>query len=229
MGSKIDLPKEIANLNDLAVDGMTRHENSILHNVPDTLAEKGTIAVTLFLYFMDNETINPWTGKPTHLNIEESYIASGVYGVEHLEKVYDVTNEEVEVRRRDGTSVIEYQTVYTVLDRAENMRIRAEALRYWTNNNLNNHFREMQEIKRGNIEFTELLKVAIENDALKPGDTVNRRMAIDIHGMKNKHANRSINIYLDGGGDKHNREIISSTGNDNYDLGLTLEADVIDE
>lgn len=229
MGDRIDLPKEIANLSDLAVDGLERHENSILHNVPDTLAEKGTIAVTLFLYFMDADIVNPWTGKKTHLNIEESFIASGVYGEEHLEKVYSVEEVEVEVRRRDGTSVIEYETVYEVIDRAENMRIRAEALRYWNNNNLNSHFKEMQEVKRGNIPFSELLAMAIETDALRPGDTVNRRMAIDIHGMKNKNANRNINIYLDGGGSKHNKEIAETTGNDNYDLGLTLEADVIED
>lgn len=228
MGDRIDLPKEIANLQDLSLDGTVRHENSILYNVPDTLAEKGTVAVTVFLYFMDSDTINPWTGNKTHLNIEESFIASGVYGVNHLENVYFVEEKEVKVKRRDGTSVIEYQTVYEVIDRAENMRIRAEALRYWTKNNLNNHFKEMQEIKRGNIEFSELLKVAIENDALRPGDIANRKMAIDIHGMKNKNANRNINIYLDGGGAKHNKEIVESTGNDNYSLGL-MEAEFVEK
>jgi hypothetical protein len=87
------------------VDGVERYENSILSNVPSGLADKGILAVRLFHYFLDSETKNVWTGKQTMLDLEESYIMSGVYPEKHLETVYKVWLEPQEVRRKDGSTV----------------------------------------------------------------------------------------------------------------------------
>jgi hypothetical protein len=214
------LPTEQASLEDVMVDGVERYENSILSNVPSGLADKGILAVRLFHYFLDSETKNMWTGKPTMLDLEESYIMSGVYPEKHLETVYKVWLEPQEVRRKDGSTVTEYETKYAILNRKEDMRIRTEARKYWNENGLDQFFLEAQQYKRGNIPFIDQLKFAIETDALKPGDTANRKMAMDIHGMKNKFGQAQINVYVDGGGKHLARTIIESSGNDNFNLGI---------
>ena len=214
------LPTEQASLEDVMVDGVERYENSILSNVPSGLAEKGILAVRLFHYFLDSETKNEWTGKPTMLDLEESYIMCGVYPEKHLETVYKVWLEPQEVRRKDGSTVTEYETKYKVLNRKEDMRIRTEARKYWNENGLDQFFLEAQQYKRGNIPFIDQLKFAIETDALKPGDTANRKMAMDIHGMKNKNNKLTINVFRDGNGSKLARTIIDSSNNDVYELGI---------
>lgn len=214
------LPEEVSTIQDIAVDGVKRHENSILSNMPSSLAQKGILAVRLFNYFLDSDAKNDWTGKPTLLDLEESYIMCGVYPDEHLQKVYKTWQEEVEVRRKDGSTLIEYVTKYKVINRSEDMRIRTEARKYWNSNNLDQYFIEAQQYKRGNIPFVDQLKFAIETDALKPGDVQNRKMAMDIHGMKNKYGQTLINVFVDGKGNQLAKTIVESSGNDNFNLGI---------
>lgn len=49
------------------------------------------------------------------------------------------------------------------------------------------------------------------------------KMASDILGMKGKTNLMQINLYKDGGGNKHNQTVIDVSGNDNYDLGIDVE------
>ena len=74
-----EMLEEEVGLVDLGLDGLSRHENSILVNVPKGLAEKGSLAVSVFMYYMDSENINEFTGNRTYMNVEEAYISSGVY------------------------------------------------------------------------------------------------------------------------------------------------------
>lgn len=219
------LPTEQATLEDVMVDGIERYENSILSNVPSGLADKGILAVRLFHYFLDDDTVSSWTGKKTMLDIEESYIMSGVYPDEHLKKVYDVKIEEREVKQRDGSTTTEYVSVYKVLNKKEDFRIRVEAKKYWYDNGLDQYFQEATQYKRGNIPFADQLKFAIETDALKPGDVQNRKMAMDIYGMKNKNSKNTINVYVDGGGNKLVKGIASSSNNKMLELGLEDDED----
>ena len=214
------LPEETVSLKDIAVDGVERYENSILSNVPTGLADKGIVAVRLFHYFLDSETKSEWTGKQTMLDLEESYIMSGVYPDEHLKTVYSAITKYREVRDKEGKTYDEPYLEYKVLDRKEDMRIRVEARRFWANNQLDTYFQEAQQYQRGNIPFSDQLKFAIETDALKPGDIQNRKMAMDIHGMKNKNNKLTINVFRDGNGSKLARTIIDSSNNDVYGLGI---------
>lgn len=219
-----DMPTEQATIDDIAVDGLVRHENSILANVPNGLADKGIVAVRLFHYFLDGDTVCEFTGKKTMLDLEESYIMSGVYSDEHLWSVYQKIEKEVE-KSKGGTTWVEYEYEYKVLNRNEDMRIRSEARRFWMEHQLDTMFLEAQQYKRGNIPFTDQLKFAIETDALRPGDTANRKMAMDIHAMKNKFGGVQINVYHEGKGKQLNKTIIEASGNDNYDLGLDYNDD----
>lgn len=211
---EIKIPKEVVTLEDLAVDGTRRYENAILQSVPTSLSNKGLLAVRVYMYFMDDSAIFEFTGKKTFMNIEESYLMSGVYPDSHFDEVYEVEIKEFE--RPDGT--LGYANKYKILDRREDKRLRAEALKFWQDNDLDVHFSEMAEIKRGKIPFQELLKFAIETDALKEGDIQNRKMAIKIHGLENKNSKNTINVYVDGGGNHLSKAVTLSSGNQAYQL-----------
>ena len=217
----MDFKEEVVGLEELAVDGVRRYENSIMSSLPNSLSEKGIVAVRTFLNFMDNDMISEYTGKKTYLNVEESYIMSGVYSDEHLNDTYRVeVVEEVSIDKKTGQEKMVYGKLYFVNYKKEDLRIRTEALRYWADNALENHFAEMLEVKRGRIPFQDLLKFAIETDALKEGDIQNRKMAIDIHGMKNKNNKQTINVYVDGGGNRLATSIAESSNNKFLGLGL---------
>lgn len=202
------MKEEVVTIEDLAVDGIRRHENSILANVPKALAEKGVLATTLFMYYMDQESKNEWTGKKTFMNVEESYIASGVYSDEHLENVYRTWEETIEVKRRNGDTIEEYVTKYEVLDKREDKRIRAEALRYWQSNGLASHFEEVAIMKIGGIQADKLIQNLVITKALADGESQEFyvKQAIDIMGMKVKDKKIEINLRKLGG-----QEIIETT------------------
>lgn len=202
-----DLPSEYVGLKDIAVDGLQRHENSILANVPSSLAEKGILAVRLFMYFMDQDTISDYTGRRTYMNVEESYIMSGIYDDEYLKKVYYTYEVEIE-KESKGVKWIDYETRYKVINRKEDMRIRSEAMRYWTENGLASYFDQIAIAKMGNIDPEKLLRTQIVNDALRDGENqiANRKMAIDILGMKMKKKTEALNLKSRGGA-----EIIETT------------------
>ena len=200
--------KEVATIEDIAVDGLRRHENSILANVPKALAEKGVLATTLFMYYMDQESRNEFTGKKTFMNVEESYIASGVYSDEHLQKVYRTWEETIEVRRKNGDTIEEYVTKYEVIDKKEDKRIRAEALRYWQQNGLASHFEEVAVLKIGGVPAESLYRNLIITKGLEDGENqpFYVKQAIDILGMKVKDKKIEINLRRMGG-----QEIIETT------------------
>lgn len=202
------MKEEVVRIQDIAIDGIRRYENSILADVPKALAEKGVLATTLFMYYMDSESENEWTGCKTFMNVEESYIASGVYPDEHLAKVYYPYEEAVVTRQRDGSSVEGYVMRYKILDKKEDKRIRTEALRYWQSNGLATHFEEVAVAKIGGIQAEKLLQNLIITKALKEGDdqTFYVNKAIDILGMKVKDKKLEINLRKLGG-----QEIIEAT------------------
>ena len=211
---EIKMPTEVVTLEDIAVDGARRYENAVLESVPFNLRNKGILAVRMYMYFLDKDAVFEYTGKKTFMNIEESYLMSGLYNDEHFDSVYEV--EVKEFQNQDGT--IGYANKYKILNRREDMRMRAEAIKFWKDNDLDIHFSEMVDIKRGNIPFESLLKFAIETDALKEGDVQNRKMAMKIHGLENKGTKPMINVYVDGGGKHLSKEISQSSGNEAYQL-----------
>ena len=164
-------------------------------NVPKGLAEKGSLAVSVFMYYMDSENINEFTGNRTYMNVEEAYISSGVYSDSYLEKVYGVEIKEVE-KFKGGSSYIDYEEKYYIKNKRENQRIRAEAMRYWQDNNLSTFFEEIALLKMGNIDTKNFLRVQIIQDALREENQIaNRKMAIDIR-YEVKKQSEAINLKL---------------------------------
>lgn len=213
---EIKMPTEVVTIEDMSLDGTRRYENALLEGVPSSLRDKGILAVRVYMYFMDDSAIFEYTGKKTFMNIEESYLMSGIYPDSHFDEVYEV--EVKEFVKPDLT--IGYANKYKILDRREDKRLRAEAIKFWQDNELDIHFAEMVEVKRGKIPFQDLLRFAIETDALKEGDVQNRKMAIKIHGLENKNSKQTINVYVDGGGQHLAKQTVLTSGNSAYQLDL---------
>lgn len=207
MDKMVFLEEEVASIEDLAIDGVKRHENSILANVPKGLSEKGVLATRLFMYFMDKECVSEWTGKKTFMNVEESYIMSGVYPENHLGRVYQNVERTVTIRNRDGSEMEDVVFDYKVVDKKEDMRIRSEALRYWQQNGLEMFFDQVAVEKMGGINPEKLIRYNIVEKSLTDGDEQLQytKLAIDILGMKVKEKKEIINLRKSGG-----QEIIKS-------------------
>jgi len=197
------LDQEVATAEDYVLDGEKRHENSILVNVPNELREKGALAVTLLMNFLSNEIISDYTGKNTYMNIEESYIMSGVYPKQHLEKVYKKFKKTVTMRQR-GLEWEEDIIKYEIIDQRENLRIRSEAIRYWNDNGLQSFFTQLVDEKFGNIPLKQLITFKIFDKALSENENDGKylKMSMDILGLKKeKAATTVINIKSRGGGE----------------------------
>jgi len=199
---------------DTMLYGNQRHENSIVQFVNKELAEKGVLATTLFTLFMDKDYINPYTGKHTYMNIEESYICSGVYSDKYLEEVYHVYEKEVE-KQEKGVTWTDYETVYEIKDAKKNRKIRAEAVHYFNREGLGQFFHSTLIEQLGSIPIQDLLKSAMIKDALFSEDVrdknTNRKMLIDVYGMKVVKHDQTINLRKRGGGEII-EDIASTTG-----------------
>lgn len=211
---------------DTKLYGDVRHENSIVNYVSNDLAEKGKLAVVLMSLFMDNKYVSPYTGKKTYMDIEESYICSGVYDEKELDKVYDAKEVEVEVYDKQGNTRIEYEIKYEVLDKQRDRLIRAEGISYFNKNGLGSFFHSMLIEKMGGIPIADLVKTGIYNSALFAEDSKerdrNRRMAIDVLGLKVKKQETTINLRKHGGGEVI--EAIASTDGAGF-LGGSINLD----
>jgi hypothetical protein len=133
---------------------------------------------------------------------------SGIYPDSHLDEVYEIKEIEQEFTKHGSITWTEYIKTYKISNRKEDMRIRAEAKRYWESNGLESFFDQVAIEKFGGIDPEKLLRYSIITDAVRSGDnqTVNRKMAIDILGMKVKNKVDDVNLKTRGGG-----EIIETT------------------
>ena len=93
----------------------------------------------------------------------------------------------------------------------------------WKKNNLKEISKSMREIMTNDgYRDDELLEQKIVSDAMSDSrdsfTMQNRRLAVDIKGMKKPQGLQQINVYLKGGGKEANRDIVAVTKNEAYDL-----------
>ena len=93
----------------------------------------------------------------------------------------------------------------------------------WKTNNLKEISKTMREIMTNDgFRDNELLEQKIVSDAMsdnRDSFTIqNRRLAIDIKGMKKPQGLQQINVFLNGGGKEANKEIVEVTKNEVYTL-----------
>ena len=128
-----------------------------------------------------------------------------MYDEKELDKVYEAKEVEVEVYDKQGNTRIEYEIKYEVLDKQRDRLIRAEGISYFNKNGLGSFFHSMLIEKMGGIPIADLVKTGIYNSALFAEDSKerdrNRRMAIDVLGLKVKKQETTINLRKHGGGE----------------------------
>jgi hypothetical protein len=106
--------------------------------------------------------------------------------------------------------------------------IRKHAMSVWKQANLKEISNSMKVLITNNgYKDDELLKQKIMSDALSSDKSTftmqNRRLAVDINGMKKPMGLQQINVYLEGGGEKANEIIVKTSGNKVYDLIPDIE------
>lgn len=190
-------------------------------NLPQKYMVLSEIEQKMVLLFIDKDFIEPHSGKKTENNAFISFLAS-YHNQIVVKKLYK--DEETTIGfDKFGNKLTE---TYKILDSEElplYTKLKTHATMLWKTNNLKEISKTMREIMTNDgFRDTELLEQKIVSDAMsdnRDSFTIqNRRLAIDIKGMKKPQGLTQINVYLKGGGKEANKEIVDSTKNVVYDL-----------
>lgn len=148
-------------------------------------------------------------------NAEE--IANSVWSVKKS-LMYDARGE-----------VIGEHTDLIVKDRMLYAKWKMRAVKFWNDNNLESHLQSVRDILVGNVSREKEFEDAIFNDAMN-GETpairnTNRKMYMEIKGMKNVKKTRDINVYTRGGGKERSESLKDTLGIDKFSISDILEVD----
>lgn len=189
-----------------------KEENQL--GVPSTFYQLTPQEQSMLMFYLSSDFVHPVTNKRTHMNVLQSYIAAYVSD-DDIGKVWEI---------------IESPNGETKLGKIKNYKkhaeLQAQAIQRFNQNPvMMETWNDMVRLSFG-AEPGQMIKTAIMKDALYAEETsdknANRRMAIDILGMKEEIGNQSVNIFLDGGG----KELAQVFSNDEYVVTLDdLEVD----
>lgn len=221
---EVNKSREIPDIETVDIETYTkdirRYQNSLIESsqgVPVSMLELDEISIRQVLSFTQR-TKNPYTGNMTFGNIVESYMMSGAYPEEYLKKHFRVR----EVKRKNGRN--EY--IETVYERDEEIyqKIEISAIRNWKLKELNKVVFEWNKEKLGGLTEENIILNSIISGVVQSQDEATRlkylNIAVKAFNIENKTKMSQFNVYLNGGGEKLNRTIIETTGEDKYDLGL---------
>ena len=189
-----------------------KEENQL--GVPSTFYKLTPQEQSMLMFYLSSDFVHPITNKRTHMNVLQSYIASYVDDDE-ISKIWEV---------------IETPNGETKLGKIKNYKkhteLQAHAIQRFNQNPLMiETWNDLVRMSFG-AEPAQMIKTAIMKDALYSEEThdrnANRKMAIEILGMKEETQNQSVNIFLDGGG----KELAQVFSNDEYVVTMDdLEVD----
>jgi len=189
--------------------------------LPLQFMELSELEQRMVLLFVDKDFIEPYSGKHTENDAFASFLVA-FDKKEVSKKIY--TKQKKVVGYSKGGEPIEEE--YSILN-SEQMPlytdIRKHAMSVWKQANLKEISNSMKVLITNNgYKDDELLKQKIMSDALSSDKSTftmqNRRLAVDINGMKQPMGLQQINVYLEGGGEKANEIIVKTSGNKVYDL-----------
>lgn len=213
-----------------------RYANAIIENkegLPESILDLDEVSLRHILNYV-NETECDYTGKKTFGDVVISFINSGVYTHAFLSSVFG-TREVVKQRKTkngmtadgDYTEVEEVtEKQYYIKDKRAYAKIEMDAIQNWDTKGLKYISLEVQQTRIGQLsrELVESnILLGIKEAPNHDTKIKYLRMATDVLGMKGKTNLTQINVYKDGGGDKHNQTVVDISGNDNYDLGIGVE------
>ena len=190
-------------------------------NLPQKYMELSEIEQKMVLLFIDKDFIEPCSGKKTENNAFISFLAS-YHNKSVVKKIFRIDSRIIGYTK-DGTDLLEYYTVVVPEELPLYTKLKTHATMLWKANNLKEISKTMREIMTNDgFRDNELLEQKIVSDAMsdsRDSFTIqNRRLAIDIKGMKKPQGLQQINVFLHGGGKEANKEIVDSTKNVVYDL-----------
>lgn len=208
-----------------------RYSNAIIEDykgLPDKISSLDEISARQLLFFTQDK-VNPWTGKRTLGNVVESYMMSGAYTDEYLNKHFKKEERKKLVKVEKGNfgdidgekefyeTVTEYKINHKIYQKIE-----LEAFRNWNSKELSVYVLEVQKLALGNMSPEDLIKFYV-NMGIVQSDNSKERLAWIKEGMKIYNMEKSaqmqqINVYVNGGGRELNKTIVESSGNDNYNL-----------
>ena len=190
-------------------------------NLPQKYMELSEIEQKMVLLFIDKDFIEPNSGKKTENNAFISFLAS-YHNQTIIKKIYKDESRTIGFDKQGNELTEEYK----IIDSDElplYTKLKTHATMLWKTNNLKEISKTMREIMTNDgFKDDELLEQKILSDAMsdsRDSFTIqNRRIAVDIKGMKKPQGLQQINVFLRGGGKEANKEIVESTKNVVYDL-----------
>ena len=230
---KNDIPKqEKVSLGEYALDPR-RYANAIVERpdgLPETILKLDEVSLRQMMNYIEKSECE-WTGKNTYLDKVVSFLNSGAYDREYLERVfgkkYITKNKKVKSGSSAKTGAFdeveeEQEIRYYVKDRVEYAKIEVMALQNWQVKGLGIIFEEYFSLKYGKLT-KELIESTIlagikdsENEAMRLRWV---KEGMDILGLKKGSNNLTqVNVYSDGGGQGLGKRMTEISGNDNFNI-----------
>jgi len=195
-------------------------------NLPQKYMELSELEQKMVLLFIDKDFIEPYSGKKTENSAFISFLAS-YHNKAVIKKLYK-TEERTIGYDKQGNEMVEKYKIINPDNLALFLKLKTHATALWKTNNLKEISKTMREIMTNDgFRDNELLEQKIVSDAMsdnRDSFTIqNRRLAIDIKGMKKPQGLQQINVFLNGGGKEANKEIVEVTKNEVYTLIPEIE------
>ena len=190
-------------------------------NLPQKYMELSDLEQRMVLLFIDKDFVEPHSGKKTENNAFISFLAS--YHNQTVVKKLWKTDTKIVGYTKDGDELEEEIKVIDPKQLTLYTKLKTHATMLWKGNNLKEISKSMREIMTNDgFRDDELLEQKIISDAMGDGrdsfTIQNRRLAVDIKGMKKPQGLQQINVFLKGGGREANKEIVEVTKNHAFDL-----------
>lgn len=188
-------------------------------NIPHEIAQLEEKAQYFLYYYLTGGIDVEGTGRNTKGNHLLSYIMTFDNWKEIIEKLF-LAEPKYELGNNGNEYLVgmTYKKKDPLLYAKWNMR----AMSYWNDNSLHKHIKDFDIILNGKIDKNEELRRQIYEDAMYADDRVdrtnNRKMYIDISGMKQEKNNLVVNVYKAGGGEERSKALSKVTGISRYDI-----------
>jgi len=196
--------------------------------LPQKYLELGELEQKMVLLFVDKDFIEPNSGKHTENDAFISFLAS--YSNQTVVKKIFILAQKTVGYDKDGNDLIETYVKINENELPLYMKLKSHATMVWKQSNLKEIAKSMKEIvANSGFRDEELLEQKILSDSLSSDKSAytmaNRRLAVDIKGLKKPMGLQQINVYLDGGGKKSTEIIASISGNKAFELVPSGEDD----
>lgn len=193
-------------------------------NIPHQIAQLEEKSQYFLYYYLTGGIEVQGTGKNTKGNHLLSFIMTFENWKEIIDKLfYEEPKYELGNNGNEFLVGMIYKKRDPILFAKWNMR----AMSYWNDKALHKHIKDFEIVLNGSIDKNEELRRQIYEDAMYADDRVdrtnNRKMYIDISGMKNDKTSMTFNVYGNGGGRERTKALSEEIGVTRYDIDEALK------